>query len=200
MQINNPDSLCYLTVPEQMNVAFFSVHSQTNYRAGGLLQLVTSRPNDSWPHYTAPANDDQIMLLFVIQSADLRENTIENLTENAIIHVRSSETETIDHDAPIETSTDPQSPVELNLQLPKGQETAWDDYVTNNMSCESDQNNNESSSKNNSDPTYMSTTTVAAQRDGKKTMAEKTREKQSLGAKTLGKKTMQFQHKLPLHP
>ena len=36
MDQNNTDTLRYLTVNEQMNVAFFIVHSRTNYRAGGL--------------------------------------------------------------------------------------------------------------------------------------------------------------------
>ena len=317
MQIKNPDTLCYLTIQEQMNVAFFLVHSRTNCRAGGLLQLETSTLMDAGPnkvirlfkhktshkytnfvyfnndefdiiskiherfeadyqfksplvfantkgqkltavsaylkkvisryciidafnfgpnsirkvwdtfreksnfvpqelegiytsntghsastrqeHYTAPATDEEIMRLFNIQSAALQEKMSQTPTENVPTHESSTEPETRHQDAAIEPSTSAINIVEPNLEPPKVRESASEDDVTDEECSESGENDDENSLDNESDSTYVPTTKVAPKKYGKRTMAEKTRGKQSLGAKKLEKKMMHFQNKYPLH-
>ena len=39
MESSDTDTLCYLSLQEQMNIIFFDVHSRTNCRVGGLLNL-----------------------------------------------------------------------------------------------------------------------------------------------------------------
>ena len=58
MESSDTDTLCYLSLQEQMNIIFFIVHFRTNCRVGGLLNLKMKDVREARPNKTHAKHRD----------------------------------------------------------------------------------------------------------------------------------------------